>query len=266
MSELYYQKENFNGTYDFRSRLHNGYVIESHIHEYSELLYCKKGICEIAVNGKTIHLRDNEFVFIPPNYIHRYNGVNVEVICAVFSNDFIPLFFKKAKGRGLAVKKLKAEELSGIFLKLPELNKNNDILITAYLNLICNKVMEGSAFEKVSGADGILFQKVISYIADNFAENISLKQIAQKFGYNEKYLSSALHSLTGIHFSEFIAMYRVEYAKELLSGDGELSITRISEKCGFAAINTFNRQFKKITGIVPTQYRRIYSITKNRML
>lgn len=260
---MQYQKENFNGTYDFRCRFHNGFIMESHIHEYSEILYCQKGAGDILINGKKIHLRDGEFVFIPPNYIHQYNLMDVHAICAVFSNDFIPLFFQLTKGRKLAADKFKSDELKNIFTAFPQIDKNNSILIMAYLNLICNKVIERGIFEKSTFSDSTLYQKVIAYVSENFKQNISLKTIADTFGYNKKYLSGALHSLTGMHFTDFIAMYRVECAKKLLTQSRELSVTEIAEKCGFASINTFNRQFKKLTSITPMQYKKMYSLTEN---
>lgn len=259
---MYYQKENFGGIYDFRCRRHNDFIIENHIHEYSEILYCQKGDCDILINSKKIHLKENEFVFIPPNYIHQYNLIDIDVICAVFSNDFIPLFFLLTKGRKLVAEKFESDELKIIFESLPQINKDSTVLIMAYLNLICNKVIENGIFEKGILSDGILYQRVISYVSENFnQDDISLEKIADTFGYNKKYLSGALHSLTGMHFTDFIAMYRVEYAKKLLTRDGELSITEISEKCGFTAINTFNRQFKKMTAMTPTQYKKLYLIT-----
>lgn len=260
---MYYQKENFNGTYDFRCRSHNDFMAESHIHEYSEILYCQKGDCDVLINGKKIHLEDAEFVFIPPNYIHQYHIVGTKVVCAVFSNDYIPLFFKFIKGKKLVITTIKSNELKNVFETLPQLDHHNNILIMAYLNLICNKVIEQSDFEKNTLTDRILYQKVISYVSENFTSDISLHQIARIFGYNRKYLSASLHSLTGMHFSDFTAMYRVEYAKKLLTQSRALSVMEISKKCGFASANTFNRQFKKLTAMTPTQYRKLYSVTED---
>lgn len=253
---MYYQKENFSGTYDFRSRFHNGYVIASHIHEHSEILYCKSGTGEVFVNGKKISLSDNEFVFIPPNYIHCYDCPEADVICAVFSNDFIPLYFKTANGGDLIADKINAGELSVVFEALPKTDKDDALLISAYLNLICHKVIMNGEFKKGSVNDSVLYQKVISYISENFTDNISLEKIAKTFGYNTKYLSFALHSLTGIHFTDFIALYRVEYAKELMAKNKELSVAEIAMKCGFSSINTFNRRFKKMTSMTPSEYRK----------
>lgn len=253
---MFYQIENFAGTYDFRCRFHHGFIIDSHIHEYSELLYCQKGICNLLINGRNLYLHPGEFTLIPPNAVHQYN-VEADVICAVFSNDFVPLFFSLTKGKRLLISTFQAEELAEIFEKLPSVR--NSMLITAYLNMICNKVLENGTFEKISQTDGMLYQKVISYISENFRQDISLNQVANTFGYNRKYLSSALHTLTGMHFSDFVAVYRIHYARELLK-KADLSISEISINCGFKALNTFNRQFKKITSMTPMQYRKLNGI------
>lgn len=261
---MYYQTENINGIYDFRCRFHNGFIMESHIHEYSEILYCQNGECEIMINGRSIPLNADEFVFIPPNYIHRYLCIDADVICAVFSNDFIPLFFKEIKGKRLNVKPIEAGELKAIFEKLPNIDKSRSVILSGYLNLICDKALENADFEAACETDSVLYQKVISYISDNFMRDISLKKIAVEFGYNKKYLSSALHSLTGIHFSDFVAMYRIEYAKKLLIKNNRRSVTEISTLCGFTAVNTFNRQFKKLTSMTPTEYRRLYAVSSQK--
>ena len=68
-----YQSENFNGELDFRCREHFGWRIQANIHEYSECLYCRKGSGIVTVNGEVILLREKEFVWLPPNYVHQYD-------------------------------------------------------------------------------------------------------------------------------------------------------------------------------------------------
>ena len=48
------------------------------------------------------------------------------------------------------------------------------------------------------------------------AKTISNDIIAKKFGYNEKYLSHTLYTLTGVHFTKLVGMYRIEHAKNLI--------------------------------------------------
>lgn len=250
-----YQIENVNKMFDFRCRIHNGWTMEEHIHEFSEILYCKSGLCQIEINRKPILLNQNQFVLIPPNYIHQYKPTDAQLICAVFSNDFVPFFFQLTQSKKITVKNLEATELTDILDSLYTIDRKNISLITAYLNLICAKVINNYDFEEGSQSDSNLYQKVIPYIAENFKENISLKQIAEEFNYNEKYLSHCLHTLTNMHFSQFIAMYRIEYAKKLLIERPLLTVSEIATQSGFSAINTFNRQFKKITSLTPSKYK-----------
>lgn len=207
-----YQNENFSGIYDFRCRIHDGWQIEKHIHEYSELLYCAKGSCMVCVNRERIVLAEKQLIWIPPNYIHEYERTDARLICAVFSNDFIPRISERQRESGLSYLP-DAGELSAILESLHTLDKCNILPITGYLNLICAKVVEKSGFESAESGDGILYQKVVSYISEHFREDITLRELSAKFGYNAKYLSHSLHTLTGIHFSTLLAMYRIEYAK-----------------------------------------------------
>lgn len=250
-----YQNENFNGEYDFRSRFHKGWHILSNLHEYSELIYCQKGSGYVTVNGKVIYLHENEMVWIPPNYIHQYDFESAEVICAVFSNDFIPLFFKKLNKRYFCASAINMSEMSEILEKFPEMKKQDSLRISGYLNLIGAIVLERSTFENGRNVDGVLCQRVFSYLVDNFSENISLSQLAKVLGYNEKYLSHTLHDLTGIHFRKLLNSYRIDYAKKLLSGSHDMTISAIATTCGFNSLNTFNREFKRLVGITPSEYR-----------
>lgn len=253
-----YQNENFNGEYDFRSRFHNGWHMYANLHEYSELIYCQKGSGYVTVNGKTVCLKEGELAWIPPNYIHQYDFDSAEVICAVFSNDFIPLFFKKLNKRFFCVSAINVAEMADILKKFPEMKKEDLLQISGYLNIIGAIVLERSSFESTRQTDGILCQKVFSYLAENYTENISLSQMAKTLGYNEKYLSHTLHNLTGIHFRRFVSFYRINRAKKLLADDRSMNISEIAANCGFNALNTFNREFKTIVGMTPSAYQSGY--------
>ncbi|MBE6712298.1 MAG: helix-turn-helix transcriptional regulator [Ruminococcaceae bacterium] len=252
-----YQSENFNGELDFRCREHFGWRIQANIHEYSECLYCRKGSGIVTVNGEVILLREKEFVWLPPNYVHQYDCEEAEVVCAVFSADLIPLYFKEARNRYYVPRAIEAEELSLILDRFHLLNPRDLCTVSGYLNLICAKVLKNAAFLETKQNDGNLFQKVISYVAEHFSEEIVLSDLAKRFGYNEKYLSYALHSVTGIHFRRLLTFYRISAAKEKLVKNREQSVTSIALECGFAAVNTFHRAFKEETGMTPLAFRKI---------
>lgn len=251
-----YHNENFDGTLDFRSRCHKSWFVELHLHEYSEILYCKSGEGDILINGRNIKLRAGEFIWIPPNYVHQYSFENAELVCAVFSNDFIPMYSSATGGKRLVVSAISADELSEMLEGLYLLKREQILKISGILNLVAEKVIENSEFQDADKTDGILFQKVVTYLSDHYTEDITLSGLSRLFGYNEKYLSHALHSLTGVHFSRLLASYRVERAKAALVAEPRKSIAEIAMESGFSAINSFHRVFLMHTGLTPSEYRK----------
>ena len=59
---MQYQNENVGGSYAFRCCEHKGFVIEAHLHEYSELFYCRRGVGKVAINGKYLQLPEKHFL------------------------------------------------------------------------------------------------------------------------------------------------------------------------------------------------------------
>lgn len=253
---MMYQYENCDGILDFRSKYHKNWLVDGHLHEYSEILYCKSGGGNVNVNGQNINLASGQFIWIPPHYIHQYVFEDSELVCAVFSNDFIPLFTRNLSEKKMTVTVIEASELAPILENLYKLDKNDVLYISGCLNLVAAKVRKNSCFENIDHSDMTLYQKVVTYVAQHYMEDISLGKIAKKFGYNEKYLSHAFHQLTGINFKQFLAFYRISHAKKVFECGKNVSITDVASESGFAAINTFNRVFKKMIGMTPSEYKR----------
>ena len=257
-----YQSENLGGDYVFRCKKHYVWEIDMHLHEYSEILYCKSGECGVYVNGENFTLFENEFIWIPSNYIHMYKSNEAELVCAVFSNDYVPLFNKITGEKKLKVEPIKANGIEYLLDGIVDLTKDDLLTLSGYLTLICSRVFENAVLEESRAIDEILYQKVIFYISTHYTEDITLAGIAKRFGYNEKYLSHTLHELTGTHFRKLLTLYRINKAKELLSSKVNTNISSIALSCGFSALNTFHRAFKEMTGITPTEYKRGISPTK----
>ena len=252
---MLYQIENFGGEQDYRSRIHYGFDVSVHIHEYSEFVFCKKGVAEATINDKIFHIPQNHIVFIGPNQPHGYNCTEDSLVyCAVFSNDLIPHFFKQLKNKTIVPTLIDVSESLLLAEMLPKLNCETPTLISGCLNFLCDIVLKTSPLTENTSKDDALYQRVISYLSTHYSENITLKNLATEFGYSEKYLSGMLHSLTGINFRKLLAFYRIEHAKHMLESRKKYSMTDIAMQCGFSSISTFNMVFKQITGVTPSQY------------
>ena len=254
---MIYQNENFNGQLDFRSRFHKGYRMEAHLHEYSELIWCTSGDGYVTVGSTEIFLQARQLVWIPPNTVHRYVFQEAEVVCAVFSNDLIPLYQQNAAGRRLHPTPIDLPQMAEILDRFHCLSKHDVMRISGYLNLICAEVTKHAEWESSALEENLLYQRIISYLTAHHTDSrLSLQQLAKHFGYNEKYLSHTLHELTGIHFCKLLAYYRVNTAKEQLLAHRKKSISAIAFDSGFSALNTFHRSFRELTGVSPAEYRK----------
>ena len=98
--------------------------------------------------------------------------------------------------------------------------------------------------------------KVKQYIDLHFAEDVTLKTAADIACLEEKYFSYFFHAKTGLRFVDFVAYVRVEHAKQLLE-EHDTSISEIAADVGYHNRRTFERAFKKWTGITPTEFKAI---------
>ncbi|MBC8079181.1 MAG: helix-turn-helix domain-containing protein [Gorillibacterium sp.] len=93
------------------------------------------------------------------------------------------------------------------------------------------------------------------YIEDNLAANVSLKDVASQFGYSPNYLGKVFKDDSGLTFSDYMTQKRLQRAKELMQNP-TMKIYEIADLVGYNNRTFFNRQFKDMFGLSPSDYRR----------
>ncbi len=86
-------------------------------------------------------------------------------------------------------------------------------------------------------------------------EDLSLRRLARKVGVPDRQLSVAINRLRSVSVSQFVNQYRIQDACALLQNT-ERSVLDISLASGFATKSNFNREFLRVTGQSPTEWRR----------
>jgi AraC family transcriptional regulator len=101
---------------------------------------------------------------------------------------------------------------------------------------------------------------VLAHIADLSGEkNIKLSSlITGKIHYDYSYLSDLFSSIEGITIEQFFILQRIEKVKELIVYE-ELSLIEISYQTGFSSVHHLSAQFKKITGLTPSHFKKLGS-------
>lgn len=100
-----------------------------------------------------------------------------------------------------------------------------------------------------------VIEQIITEIQEHYTENITLTELAKKYGISVGYLSSLIKENVGLSYSDYVTARRIQKAKELLE-DELLSMEQIAEQTGFRDHFYFIKVFKKHTGITPGQYRK----------
>lgn len=84
--------------------------------------------------------------------------------------------------------------------------------------------------------------------------DLTLNRLARKLGIPARKISSAVNQTHNQNISKVINAYRIEHAKTLLNQSDE-TITEIFLKSGFQTKSNFNREFSRITGQTPSEFR-----------
>lgn len=106
-------------------------------------------------------------------------------------------------------------------------------------------------------ADRERMRKVISYLMGNFTEPIHLKEIAAIANMSSTAFCRYFKQRTNKTLSQFVAEIRIGYACKLITQE-DLSISQVAYESGYCTISNFNRQFKALSGLTPSEYKQKY--------
>lgn len=119
-----------------------------------------------------------------------------------------------------------------------------------------------SGLELLDDRRAILIEKVKNAIVEmvHHTDEIPLHKyssfLSEKLGYDYTYLSNVFTAVKGITIQQYIILNRIERVKEFLLYD-ELNLTEISYRLHYSSVAHLSNQFKKITGMTPSVFRRL---------
>lgn len=107
--------------------------------------------------------------------------------------------------------------------------------------------------------------EAVEYIMLNFKETITLREAAEKSGMNKTAFCRYFKMSTGKPFIKFLNEIRIGYSCKLLSETSPVkSVSEVSYASGFNSLSYFNRTFRKVMHLSPSEYQRLL-ITSNNL-
>ena len=104
--------------------------------------------------------------------------------------------------------------------------------------------------------DNLTVLKVINYIRDNYSKNITLSDAANLVGVTPEYLSKLFYQKINVNFVVFLRNFRISIAKRMLLS-GKYRIQEVADHVGFNDPKYFNKVFKSVCGISPSEYKKV---------
>lgn len=274
MRREFYSKVNgqhlFSVFYSVKKHKKNEY--RNHNHTQTELGFIMSGKGDYVLGEKPFLVEKGDLVIVRSNEQHCIPTVESESLVAIniqFSSYFFwnicPNFISYSKIKALINQEIAienkqtSEDISSLFGELSLMfdNANDDFFITRkVLEIVCcisekidynnDEVPNISHFENV--------QRAIEFIKENYHRDISLIDIAKSAAMSRSYFSAAFKSVTGTSPYNFLLTTRIEKAVWLLK-NSDYSVMETASLCGFYSLTSFNKAFKALTGVTPTDYR-----------
>ena len=247
-------------------------------HDFWELVYADKGDVTVFADDKSFVLEQGNVIFHKPNEWHnvRANGVdaaNITIITFASPSKAMSFFENKILSVGQKQKELLSKivsEYTNAF-KTPlndpyttHLERRSDAAVASeqliklflceLLILFLRNDPSGRqrTVRSIHSSDATL-NLLINYMEQNITKTVTLKELMEYSGTNRTAIENIFRENLGKGAVEYFLILKIELAKKYLREDN-YNITQISEILGYSSIHYFSRQFKKITGMTPTEY------------
>lgn len=120
---------------------------------------------------------------------------------------------------------------------------------------LCGRLTPSDAVSPDAVAHLSDVQRAVTFIDAHLTEPITLERIANEARMSRSHFSAAFKAVTGIAPYEYVLIRRVERAVQLLR-ETDQTVLAVAAECGFRSLASFNKLFKKITGVVPSAVRK----------
>ncbi len=133
------------------------------------------------------------------------------------------------------------------------------------------KVLSENGFELLVGKKARMVEKIktaiIELVHSDELENMDVNlsdYITGKVGKDYPYLSNLFSSIESITIEKYFIFQKIERVKELLVYD-ELSLSEIAYRLGYSSVQHLSNQFKKITGLTPSYFKKLKEIKRSSL-
>ncbi len=249
-----------------------------HFHNYLEIGYCYDGTGTLVIGKENYPYRKNCFSVIPQNCVHTTESTpGTSSSWEYLFIDIDSLLAQICQNGSRRISEITTRINSGAYLKQERENPKIGRTIRSILNLMRRKedfyLEEAKAEilvlllniarenntcrlpEKTPAKETIPIAQSLDYISMHYMEPLKIKDLASNCHLSESHFRKIFASYMGMGPMEYMNIVRIRAACDLLKRTDDF-VSDIAGKCGFATFSTFIRNFKKIMGVSPNEWRK----------
>ena len=226
---------------------------------------------ELVYEGKKYELKTGDVVFIDCRKAYSHStGMNLNAElwslrwCHFYGPSMPAIYAKYCERGGLPViRGADVSQYAAILTDIYTLASSSDYIrdmrINGKLNDLLTLLMESSwHHEAHSNAPKKMdISLVKSFLDEHYNEKLSLESVASHFFIDKHYLARLFKEQYGVTLLTYLQQVRITHAKRMLRFTDK-SIEEIGLECGIGELNYFSRVFKKLEGVSPSEFRRVW--------
>lgn len=246
-------------------------------HDFWELVYADKGPVYVLRGDEWLTLDTGDMIFHAPNEWHTIKAdgktvPNVAIVSFITKSRAMAFFEGKVMHTGKRQRELLSaiiRESSGLFItslgdpfvETYERRANAPFgaeqLIRQYtaellISLIRDDIRSASTMTENNSASELV-RKITEYMETNLNKKITIAELAGMTNTGKTYIEKAFRNEFGTGAIERFINMKIARAKEYIR-ERDYNISQIAELLGYDSVHYFSRQFKKVTGMSPTEY------------
>lgn len=249
-----------------------------HYHDYYQICFVVSGTVIHKQTSEEVSLCAGDAFIVPPGFIHSLHfGKAAEIFSLSFDKMLFHSGFSHSHASAFLGYLQKSAEEGNVRLCI---SLNDDRCKSAHSILECllrqqkeDLPAELSAApsliaallyflaqvyysqDSVPGNSGAQLLQCLEYINDHYKEELSLTELAKRFGMSRSAFCTVFPRLAGMPLHQYVADKRITEAQMLIRTKPAWKLSQIAAEVGYSDDSTFYRNFVKICGISPAQYR-----------
>lgn len=250
----------------------SSYNVPAHSHAIFQWYCVLYGNVEFSCNDQTHILTPDDSLLISPGIMRapKYHNKSIGYFYVLFENHQLNL--EDLQEKIVPIPNRLRTELTTLINEITRPGENTyefvEALVTRILIELNRSAKSPNQAENLSSLNiqtqNELFSQIDAYLRRNLSKDINRKQLSEVFHISPSHVARIFRNTSGMTISQCLLRLRIERAKQLLL-ESSLPISEISLQVGYSNFSHFSKIFRELTGITPSDFRRMQGNTRRKL-